>query len=470
MFGQSVSNSMPTVDVFRSRAFLLALAFCFAISVVTAAAFGIIYLQVSKAEVQRVGAVLVDEAARSETDSEDGLRRALELRLTRDIRRLDYVAVFDASGAKIFGDVPAMPPIPVDGAAHIVQQQILPDSSGFEPALFVARRRPDGGVVLLGRSLREVYDLQETMLKVMAIALAPTVLLILAIGAIFARRASKRFERIHSAILRIIDGELHSRLPVGREGDDIEKVARAVNLMLDEIERLLEQLRSVGDNMAHDLRTPLMVARAKIVRSLDQETDVAALRAAMEAALTQIDRASATIAAILRVSAVENEARRNRFMEFNLSAVCAEVAEFYEPLAASKAIEMEVEARGPVTMRGDADLMREAISNLLDNAIKFTPEGGKVRVETSTVEGFPRLAVSDTGRGVPSEDRSRIFRRFYRGEGAQNVSGHGLGLSIAQAIASLHGFQLDVEDNRPGARFIMRAIVKTPLGFARASE
>ena len=139
-------------------------------------------------------------------------------------------------------------------------------------------------------------------------------------------------------------------------------------------------------------------------------------------------------------------------------------------LAASKAIEMEVEARDPVTMRGDADLMREAISNLLDNAIKFTPEGGKVRVEASTVEGFPRLAVSDTGRGVPSEDRSRIFRRFYRGEGAQNVSGHGLGLSIAQAIANLHGFQLDVEDNRPGARFIMRAIVKAPLGLARAAE
>ncbi len=470
MFGQSVSNSMPTIDVFRSRAFLLALAFCFAISVATAAAFGVIYLQVSEAEVQRVGAVLIDEAARSEGDSEDGLRRALELRLTRDIRRLDYVAVFDASGAKIFGDVPAMPPIPVDGSAHIVQQQILPDSSGFEPALFVARRRPDGGVMLLGRSLREVYDVQETMLKVMAIALAPTVLVILAIGAIFARRASKRFERIHSAILRIMNGELHSRLPVGREGDDIEKVARAVNLMLDEIERLLEQLRSVGDNMAHDLRTPLMVARAKIVRSLEEETDLASLRAAMEAALSQIDRASATISAILRVSTVENEARKNRFTDFDLSAVCVEVAEFYEPLAASKAIEMEVEARDPVTMRGDADLMREAISNLLDNAIKFTPEGGKVRVEARIVEGFPRLAVCDTGRGVPSEERKRIFRRFYRGEGAESVSGHGLGLSIAQAIANLHGFQLDVEDNRPGARFIMRANVKPPLGLARAKE
>ncbi len=461
---------MLTIEVFRSRAFLLALAFCFAISVATAAAFGVIYLQVSRADVQRVGGVLVDEAARSEGDSTEQLRRALELRLTHDIRRLDYVAMFDASGAKVFGNVQAMPPIAVDGVAHSVQEQILPDSSGFEPALFVARRRPDGAVVLLGRSLREVYDLQETMLRVMAIALVPTVLLILGIGAIFARRASQRFERIHGAVLRIMDGELHSRLPVGMEGDDIEKVARAVNLMLDEIERLLDQLKSVGDNIAHDLRTPLMIARAKVARALEEETDIASLRTAMEAALAQIDRASVTISAILRVSAVENEARKNRFADFDLGAVCAEVAEFYEPLAASKAIEMAVEASCPVTMRGDIDLMREAISNLVDNAIKFTPVGGKVRVEAGTVEGLPRLAVSDNGRGVPAEERNRIFQRFYRGEGAEESAGHGLGLSIAQTIANLHGYELDVEDNHPGARFVMRATAKASLGLARAAE
>src|SRR5208337_5325711 len=141
---------MLSLDVFRARAFRLALAFCLAVSAATAAAFGLIYLEVSRADVQRSAAVLVDEAAKSEDDSEDGLRRALELRLTRDIRRLDYVALFDAKGAKLFGDVPAVPSIPVDGAAHIVRQQLLPDSSGFEPALFVARQRPDGAVVLFG--------------------------------------------------------------------------------------------------------------------------------------------------------------------------------------------------------------------------------------------------------------------------------------------------------------------------------
>src|SRR5271157_1512211 len=163
---------MLSLDVFRARAFRLALAFCLAVSAATAAAFGLIYLEVSRADVQRSAAVLVDEAAKSEDDSEDRLRRALELRLTRDIRRLDYVALFDAKGAKLFGDVPAMPAIPIDGEAHVVAEQLLPDASRSEPAIFVARRRADGGVVLFGRSLREAYDLQETVLRALAIALS----------------------------------------------------------------------------------------------------------------------------------------------------------------------------------------------------------------------------------------------------------------------------------------------------------
>ena len=114
--------------------------------------------------------------------------------------------------------------------------------------------------------------------------------------------------------------------------------------------------------------------------------------------------------------------------------------------------------------------MREAISNLVDNAIKFTPEGGRVQVEAETVDGLPRLSVSDTGLGVSSQDRARIFRRFYRGEGAQDAPGHGLGLSIAQTIAHLHGFQLTVEDNTPGARFVMRPAAKASLSLARAAE
>src|SRR5271157_327166 len=449
---------MRISDVFNARAFRLALAFSLAISLATAAAFAFIYLQVSSADVERVGAVLVDEAAKSEGDSEAQLRQALQLRLTRDIRRLDFVALIDPKGALVFGNVPGVPAIPIDGRAHVVQDQFLPDSSGNrEPAIFVARRLADGGVLLLGRSLREAYDLRETLLRALAIALVPTILLILAIGAIFARRASQRFERIHDAIVRIMNGEIDSRLPVTNEDRDMDKVARAVNLMLDEIARLLEQLKSVGDNIAHDLRTPLAVARAKIERALDNDTGIEQLREALEAALAQIEKVSATISAILRISAVENGARERQFRDFDLGAVCAQVFDFYEPLAESKCVSMVVDADTAVPVRGDEDLMREAVSNLVDNAIKFTPAGGKVRIEARMANGRPLVLVSDTGRGVPPQERARIFDRFYRGDRSGNSPGHGLGLSIAETIANLHGFKLTVEDNKPGARFEMRA-------------
>jgi signal transduction histidine kinase len=447
---------MRISEVFNARAFRLAVAFSLAISLATAAAFAFIYLQVSSADVERVGAVLVDEAAKSEGDSEAQLRQALQLRLTRDIRRLDFVALIDPKGALVFGNVPGMPPIPIDGRAHVVREQLVP-SVGGEPAIFVARRLADGGVLLLGRSLRDAYELQETLLRALAIALLPTILAIMAIGALFARRASQRFERIHDAIVRIMNGELESRLPVANEDRDIDKVARAVNLMLDEIARLLDQLKSVGDNIAHDLRTPLAIARIKIERALDNETEIEQLREAMEAALAQIEKVSMTISAILRISAVEHGARETQFKDIDLAAVCEQVFDFYEPLAESKCVTMVIDAAGPVPIRGDQDLMREAVSNLVDNAIKFTPAGGAVRIEARMANGRPAVLVGDTGVGVPPQERARIFDRFYRGELSGKSPGHGLGLNIAATIANLHGFKLTVEDNNPGARFEFRA-------------
>src|SRR5271154_2947990 len=397
---------MRILEVFNARAFRLALAFALAIALVTTAAFAFIYWQVYSGDMQVAGVILVDEAAKSEGDSQADLRRALQLRLTRDIHRLDFVALFDPNGGMGFGNVPGMPPMPIDGRAHVIQEQLLPDSSGNrEPVIFVARRLPSGGALLLGRSLWVTYGLQGTLLRALAMALLPTILMILAIGAIFARSASQRYERVHDAIVRIMNGELDSRLPVANEDSDIDKVARAVNLMLDEIARLLQQLKSAGDNIAHDLRTPLAVARARIERALNSETGIEQLRQALEASLCQIEKVSAAVSAILRISAVENDAGRTQFKDFDLGAVCAQVFDFYEPLAESKGLTMIVVAARPVPVRGDRDLMREAVSNLVDNAIKFTPTGGRVRIEAGMAHGRPFLRVSDTGLGVPPQER-----------------------------------------------------------------
>ena len=241
------------------------------------------------------------------------------------------------------------------------------------------------------------------------------------------------------------------------------RVARAVNLMLDEIARLLEQLKSVGDNIAHDLRTPLAVARAKIERALNNETGIEKLREAMEAALAQIEKVSVTISAILRISAVEKGARETQFKDFDLGAVCAQVFDFYEPLAEVEGRVDGCRRRRPVPVRGDEDLMREAVSNLVDNAIKFTPAGGKVRIEARMADGRPIVRRERHGRRrAPAGTGRRYFERFYRGERSGETPGHGLGLSIAETIANLHGFKLTVEDNKPGARFELRAASSAP--------
>ena len=174
-----------------------------------------------------------------------------------------------------------------------------------------------------------------------------------------------------------MNGDLDLRLPLAGE-DDIGKIARAVNLMLDEIARLLNHLKSAGDNIAHDLRTPLAVARAKLERALDNESGTEQLREALEAALVQIEKVSMTISAILRISAVAQGGREKQFKDFDLAAVCAQLLDFYEPLAESKGRDHDRgRSRRPVPVRGDQDLMREALSNLIDNAIKFTPAGGR---------------------------------------------------------------------------------------------
>jgi signal transduction histidine kinase len=459
---------MRTREIFRSTAFRLALAFALAITTAMAAVFALVYLQISTMDVERLRAVLVDEAAKGANESDEDLKRALDLRLTRDLRRLDYVALFSRDGKLVYGNISQLPSIAVDGAAHFVAD-LHPSQIGdrVEAALCVARKLPDGGVLVLGRSLAEVYAIRATVLRALVTGLAPTIILALAIGAFFARAASRRLLQIHETIARIMTGDLDARLPVGKGTDDIDEVTAAVNLMLDEIVRLLDQLKSVGDNIAHDLRTPLAVVRAKLERGLENESSFADLRKAATEALDQLEKAMATVSALLRISAVENGLRSKAFTEIDLTRICDELVEFYEPLAQSKSIAMTLHASGATPMLGDADLLREALSNLIDNAIKFSPADSAIVVEAKMAAGKPLVRVSDSGCGVAPEDREKIFQRFYRAPQASRLPGHGLGLSIARTIANLHGFDLTVTDNHPGACFEFSARVKQNLVTAR---
>jgi signal transduction histidine kinase len=443
------------LDFFRSSAVRVALAFVLVTTAATTAIFGLVYFQIGEANESRNRLILETEAAKSVNRSVDELRTAFEVRLTNDLRRIDYAALFDAGHKFMFGNVDALPEIPVDGKSHFVAAAHVPGSvNRLEPAIFVVRERSDGTVMLLGRSLLETLAYGRIVQRALVVGLAPMLLLALGIGAYFARRSSRRLTTIHDAIVRIMKGDTDLRLPIGSGRDPIDKISRDVNLMLDEIVRLLVQLKGVGDNIAHDLRSPLAVVHAQLERGLESSGDEQ-LRSVVKQALAHIDKATLTVAALLRLADVEYGPKSRNFQQIDLSAICTDLFEFYEPLAVSKSIKMTLETQSPVQISGDGDLMREAVSNLIGNAIKFTPENGAVGISVIREDGLPVVRVRDSGIGVEPGERDKIFQRFYRTSSGHRVPGSGLGLSIAAAIANLHELDLRFTDNNPGAVFEM---------------
>jgi signal transduction histidine kinase len=443
------------LEFFRSPAVRLALAFVIVTTLATTAVFGLVYLQIREANEARNRLILEAEAAKSADRPIDELRTAFEVRLTHDLRRIDYAALFDRERKLMFGNIAALPAIPLDGKSHFVSATpVRGDDNRREPAIFVARVRPDGNIMLLGRSLLETLAFRRIVQNALATSLLPMLLLAWAIAAFLARRASRRLTAIHDTIAHIMKGDTHLRLPVRSRNDAIDKISGDVNLMLDEIMRLLVQIKGVGDNIAHDLRSPLAVVHAQLERGLESSNDEQ-LRAVVKRAVAHIDRAMVTVTALLRLADVEYGPKSGKFGSIDLTAICTDLFEFYEPLAASKSIKMKLEVQSPVQIQGDGDLMREAVSNLIGNAIKFTPENGVVNVSVTQEDGRPVVRVCDNGIGVEPGERDKIFQRFYRTDSGHRVPGSGLGLSIAAAIANLHGFELRFKDNDPGAVFEM---------------
>jgi hypothetical protein len=450
------------LELLRSSALRVALTFAFATIVATTAIFGLVYLQIRAADEKSNRLILEDEAAKSVDHSVEELRRAFELRLTHDLRRLDFAALFASDRTAMFGNIEELPAIPLDGKSHYAASRV-PGTDRTEPAIFVARARPDGTILVLGRSLLETYAFRRIVLTALATGLAPMLLLALAIGAFIARRESRRLTGIHETIARIMKGDMQLRLPVRSRRDAIDMLSRDVNLMLDEINRLLAQIKGVSDDIAHDLRSPLAVVHAQLERGVESSDDEVLRRVAHQA-LAHIDKAMLTVAALLRLADVEYGPKSSKFQPIDLSAICADLFEFFEPLATSKSINMALEIQSPVQMLGDGDLMREAVSNLIGNAIKFTPEHGTVRVSVTLEDGRPVIRVRDNGIGVEPAERDKIFQRFYRTASGHRVPGSGLGLSIAAAIANLHDLELRFEDNRPGALFEMSGRRDYPQG------
>jgi signal transduction histidine kinase len=370
----------------------------------------------------------------------------LDQYLRADPNRVKLGGLFDAEGNRIAGNIETLPSaLHTNASAQLASLVKINDGVRERYAVrAVARRLPEGGTLVIARSDYEFTWIAHIVERALAVGLIPALCLSLAVGVFLSLRAQKRIEEVNSRIQRIVAGELRERLPARGTNDPFDKLAALVNGMLGEIEVLVRRLAGVGDDIAHDLRTPLTRVRISLERARQKAGNLDELRRSVDQALVGLDQSLAIITALLRISEIEHSRRMDGFRSVALSDLVREVGDLYEPIAEDKKVDFAVRAEVDTTVHGDRDLLFEAIANLVDNAVKFTPQGGRVELSLLRNGNEAVVRVCDTGPGIPADESELVTRRFYRSDKSRRDPGLGLGLSLVSAIAKLHGFSLKI--------------------------
>jgi len=453
---------MPGFEVFRTPTFRLACVSGGAFAICVLMLFGLIQWQAGIYETDRVDRFVerrLHEIAAGDTDAE--LRRLSRAAEAGPLNE-SYFGLFAPGGAKRAGNIPRLPAnLEADGIARRIDGSAL---GGTGPLRMAALVLPDGSTLIIGRDVAELEELQNALLRALEIGVLPAVLLSLAVGAWLGSRAARRVRAIRLTIERIMKGNLQDRLAVTGKGDDFDSLAASVNDMLNEIERLLEEIAGVGDDIAHDLRTPLTRVRTRLERARLQAATREELVEAVEAAIVGLDQALGIITALLRIAEIEDGRRRAAFGDVDLAALARDIGELYEPIAEGHGVALTVDAPTRLSVHGDRDLMIEAVANVIDNAVKFTPHGGRVSIAVFARADRHVIRVADTGIGIPREEREAVMKRFYRSDKSRHHLGSGLGLGVVQAIVTLHGFTVVIDDAAPGCIF---EIICPPASHAR---
>jgi signal transduction histidine kinase len=316
-----------------------------------------------------------------------------------------------------------------------------------------------GLILVVGRDVVERRGYTAIILQWFAIGVAGILFFSLVAGGITAVRVLRRVETINATSRKIMSGNLSERVPVTRRNDEFDGLANSLNRMLDRIEQLMQGMKEVTDNVAHDLKTPLTRLRNKAESALRDGQDEAQRREALETTIEESDKLIKTFNALLMIARAEAGTPSGALSELDLSAVVADVAELYGPLAEDEGLELVADVAPGVKLNGNRELLGQALVNLVENALKYYEpvegKAGKITVSLRQAEGRVLIEVADNGPGIPAEDRARVVERFVRLEKSRTMPGSGLGLSLVAAVARLHGGEFRVEDNAPGVRAVV---------------
>ncbi|MEA3035315.1 MAG: hypothetical protein QOH04_1077 [Sphingomonadales bacterium] len=436
-------------ELFRSAAYRIAFiysaAFALAILLLGLILFWTMHLDFTR----QLDATLEEEASTLKVeyrnDGRGELADAIAQREASTLRERLLYAVYSRDGRRVMGSLRTG--VPRLGLHDIT---FVDPREGPDAARGLAVDLGDGAKLLVAADRERIEQIDRTVISVFGAAFLLVVLLG-AVGALFlGGYLRRRLNGISSAAEAIVQGDMASRMPVSARGDEFDRLSRSLNAMLERIASLVDNVRQVSTDVAHDLRTPLARLRNRLEEALRSGAtgDVALI----EDSLRGVDEVLALFAAILRIAEVEGGKIRRTFKTVDVSALASDLAESYAPAVAQGGRSLTANVANGLRVRGDAELLAQALVNLIENAQSHTPLGTAIEICVEARQGAIMLAVADNGPGVPAEDRERIVERFVRLERSRSTPGHGLGLNLVSAIAALHGGVLRFADNRPGLR------------------
>ena len=375
---------------------------------------------------------------------------AIKEHLKQDPGRVQLAGLFGSNGRRIAGNLESLrPDLKTDNAVQSAVVDRIDESGREKQAVrLIAQSLPNGDVLVIGRNVDEVGEIARVVSRAIALGLVPAVLLCLAVGVALSARARKRIVEVNERVQRIVAGHLRERLPHRNSDDPFSKLAMIVNGMLDEMETLIHSLAGVGNDIAHDLRTPLTRARLTLERGRTGAKTLEQLQMVADKTIEGLDQSLSIVTAILRLAEIEKSQRSANFGKVALADLVREVGDMYEPIAEDKGVALLIHLPHELSAHGDRDLLIEAVANLVDNAVKFTPAGGQVEIGLFRGNGESIVRVKDTGSGISEHERDAVLRRFYRSDKVRQTSGLGLGLNLVTAIVKLHGFRFTIV---PGA-------------------
>lgn len=385
--------------------------------------------------------------------STQGLRGAVEA-LVHQAEGFHYL-LQDAHGNRIAGNLPPRDAVPGVQEWH----ERTPHRPGGKIEIRGrGEATADGGYLFVGMNAHVVRELRESVAQSFLWAAAAAMLLVFGGGALMSAAVLRRVEAVGRTSRDIVRGDLARRIALNGSGDEFDRLATSLNAMLDRIGELMDGLSQVSNDIAHDLRTPLTRLRQRLELAHRREAQGSATAALVEATIADIDSILDTFGALLRIAQIESGTRKSNFREVDLTALLRNVADVYEPAVEDAGQFLHVDVAPHLTVCGDQELLTQLFANLVENSSRHGPSGTHVRISAWRVGDVVEVAVSDSGPGIPPAQRERVLRRFHRLDVSRTTPGNGLGLSLAQAVAGLHDTRLELDDNEPGLRVVVRFV------------